>query len=225
MARTTIRMLLAITILAAFPAGGDTWAKKVKGKREPVYPITAEMTVPAGLEIRVLPVKVETRSLERLAQRREDSVEEARIADWLRAVSIEILGERGFEALVVDPAAAPPGTESLVDLADRFVRGRLAPGASLDRLAEVCDGSPDRGVMFLHLEVKLATKGYWDAWSGGLKVGMSSSDLRGAIRDCETGETLWRGELYVRTVPRVGDARFERAVAGMYDNLVRGEDR
>ena len=79
-------------------------------------------------------------------------------------------------------------------------------------------------VLVQYLEVNLGPKGYWNSMSGAMGVGMSNSDLRGVLLDSDSGQELWRGELYYRDVPRVASDKWERFVSGMYTTLTIEED-
>ena len=57
-----------------------------------------------------------------------------------------------------------------------------------------------------------------------MAVGMSNSDLRGALLDRRTGDVLWRGEMYIRDVPDTENQRFEAAIRGMFQNLTMTEE-
>ena len=219
------RVLACVFVAAAVLSTGVAEAKKkTKGKREPIYPITGNMVVSAICEILVLPVKVETKLLQERAHARQSLVQEREIAGWLHGISLSSLEQKGFTASSTADSGLISEVERLTELSDQFVRARLGPDASPDLLRPFSSPAGCRAMLFQSIEVELSSKGYYEAFTGGMKVGMSNSNLRGALRDCDSGELLWRGELYIRTVPRVGDDVFEQAVVRMYDNLLRQEE-
>jgi hypothetical protein len=221
--RPGIRTALVLTAVALFltPVLGGK-------KRAPIYPITETMNVDAAYEISVIPPKVAYDSYGPEGSGRKTPCSPDEVSNWVREISVRVLGEKGFHVAEF-PVGSPRAAEGSVaqrisSLADQYVRTRRTPEAPTALLNEISDQPGPGAVLVLYFEVKTAPKGYWNAWDGSMGVGMSNSDLRGALLDSRTGELLWRGEMYIRDVPDTENQRFETAISGVFTNLTRTEE-
>lgn len=186
------------------------------GKKAPVYPVTASMAVGGERTVTALPIKVDVSSYSSRSKSLKDDSRE--LSRWILETSTRSLGAL-LPTVPLDAAEATPGVDAVVEVADQFVGGRLGPKADVAMLQGLPCGGASGAALVQHLQLNLDRRGFWNSQTGTLGVGMSNLDLRGALLDCHTGEVLWRGELYVRDIPRVGEKKFEEYVAHMFDNL------
>jgi hypothetical protein len=186
------------------------------GKKVPVYPVTASMAVDGNRTVTALPIKVDVSSYSNRSKSLKDDSRE--LSRWIYQTSTRSLGAL-LPTVPLDAAETAPQIDAIVAVADQFVGGRLGPSADTTLLHHLPCKSGSSAALVQHLQLNLDRRGFWNSQTGGLGVGMSNLDLRGALLDCHTGEVLWRGELYVRDIPRVGEKKFEEYVAHMFDNL------
>lgn len=218
-------LLTALALIALALVVPSTLAGK---KKAPIYPITETMSVDGTYQISVVPPKVAYDSYGTPGRVRKTPCSPEEISAWVGDISVRALSEMGFRVSEYG-AEDPRFTEGSVawrisSLADQYVRTRRPPEASNALLREIGDRADTGAVLVLYFEVKTAPKGSWNAWDGSMKVGMSNSDLRGALLDSQTGDLLWRGEMYIRDVPDTESQRFETAIAGIFTNLTRKEE-
>ena len=212
------KRLAGLGLLIAIVVTGPVLAKK---KRTPIYPITEVMTVAGSTRITVLPPKVSFENYP--GNSRTMASDSLEVSDWIQSITIDTLRERGFDVAEVGRSEYVDSTAAgLVAVADQFIRSRRGPDADTALLRGFGRNSPESAVLIQYLEIMLAGKGAWNSWTGALSVGMSNSDLRGVLLDCESGEVLWRGELYIRDLPNPNNTSFAAATAGMFDNLENG---
>jgi len=212
------KRLAGLGLLLAIVATGPVLAKK---KRTPIYPITEVMTVAGSPRITVLPPKI---SFENYPGNSRTMASDALdVSRWIQSIAIDTLNQKGFDVTKAGELEEGDSTGAgLVAVADQFVRSRRGPDADAALLRDLVRNSPGSAVLIQYLEIMLAGKGAWNSWTGALSVGMSNSDLRGVLLDCESGEVLWRGELYIRDLPSPNNTRFAAATVGMFDNLENG---
>lgn len=222
---TRLGLRTALALIALALVVPSTLAGK---KKAPIYPITETMSVDGAYQISVIPPKVAYDSYAASGSARKTPCSPEEVSAWVGDISVRTLDEMGFRV-------SQHGTEGLrftegsvarriSSLADQYVRTRRPPEASNALLREIGDQAGPGAVLVLYFEVKTAPKGSWNAWDGSMKVGMSNSDLRGALLDSRTGELLWRGEMYIRDLPDTENRRFETAIAGIFTNLTRKEE-
>lgn len=211
-------MLLAGALAASSQAKGNK-------KLAPVYPIKDTMSIDEGLPILVLPPKVTRDSFRVGRQVRVAYINELSVTRWVHRIALGTLRRTGFLSSEHGASNTDEGhsAEKLIQLSDRLVRQRVPRNDLLSLLGGLNHEAVNLGVLVQHLHIKVAPKGSWNPRTGALAVGMSNSDLRGVILDRKTGEILWKGEMYIRMIPEVGNKRFENAVAGIFKNLTRRE--
>ncbi len=218
--RAAIQRLLTTVAIAVIASAMPALARK---KLAPVYPVTETMRIDRELPILVAPPEIAVRSYKVGRKERQVDVPIAAIAQWIRRTEIDALRERGFSLSGENPWA----DEALADLvgaSERLVRRTVATEDGAAVLRDACEGRENTAILAQHLRIKTAPRGTWDPVSGQSTLDMSNSNLRGVLFDCQSYKRLWEGEMYIRTLPRVGNTDFEAAVNGIFANLKKEED-
>jgi hypothetical protein len=145
-------------------------------------------------------------------------------ATWLTVVTREELTRRGLR---VDSGASNAGAHA----AARCVRTNLDAAEIQDLVHPVCLSRRAGAVLCQHMAVKPGSEAGWGAKPLGLGVrfvpmaGTSSVYFRAVIRDCQSAEERWRGEVYYRGTPDVENKEFEESIRGVFRTLSFKETR
>jgi hypothetical protein len=204
---------LALIGVALSAEAGVASAKEPR----PIYPVIEERSVGAEMRIQVPPAKVsfEIDQARRKPPKRLSS--ESEVSDWIRRIASSTLLRKGIAVAEAD--ADELLAAGFTELSDELLRPRPASKEALDLLRRLGDGDVAAAALVHHLKVEIGPEGRYDSFGGRIELELRSSTLRGALIRCSSGEVLWRGEMFIRSVPSVEDSNFESAITGLYDGL------
>jgi hypothetical protein len=216
----------ALTIFGVLLCSSCSTAPKIISLEKQNY------TVNAMTQIKVVFPKVTFEKLEDIEEVPAGLTDSQEIAQWVSGLTLQEMRHKGLGAdtLPIDERnASGLNKKNLTFFADDLVR--MNPSEeSLKVFHEACKAEDNVSMAFHYLRVKLGKDRYWVvngvpliAWNAVPQVPMSNSTLRAVLRRCPDGDVLWRNEVFLRDIPAVGEASFERAVGHLYQNLSKEE--
>ena len=183
-------------------------------------PETKNYFIAPDMGVIILKPKVTFELLENEKTCNSEGVKIEEIGQLLLDISEEKIHSIGLHSSALPEVsnANKNGTKTVKEsifAADRLVRFKLNE-ADLNKLRSVCGMGSKKAVLIQYLRVKVDNEKAW------LILGLletSSSYLRAVIRDCQSGEVLWKNEAFIRKNPNMERGIFEDAIRTMYDNL------
>lgn len=158
------------------------------------------------------------------------------LAARIQGIAEEEIGRKGLSIRVAEEGVAGVGPKESTadhnaDLCKKLVLSNIDPSKARDLAQRVCAGNTNSAVLAHTLRVKIGQErsadlvGLPPLYLGVVqRVGMCSSYLRVAIRDCATGKILWANSVLFRDLPRMENPDFECAVRQLYGKLsTKGE--
>ncbi len=142
------------------------------------------------------------------------------LREQLRAAGANALGSAGARAptasgLPPDSAAARLAGE-VASAAGDLLRG-FPPEEARARLRRLGEAAGCDAVLVQTCQVKLGPGGAWNPINGAMVSAQNSARLRAALIVPPTGEVLWRGEVFLRTLPQ--GHRLDEAVRSLFASL------
>ena len=116
----------------------------------------------------------------------------------------ETVSQKGFKVIHQTDMAGGQQTElgqvlsSLNNLANKLTKRRKPKRHILDTLHALHDHTGAEGLLVHVFRVKVGSGGTWDPNSGAITPGSSTSHIIACLIDIETGEVMWRNEVFVR---------------------------
>lgn len=158
------------------------------------------------------------------------------IAEWIHGIAEEEIGRKGFPLRFVGEGMAEVDqrentTDNREYLCKKLVLSNVNPSTARDLIQDLCGESTNSAVLAHTLRVKIGQErsmelvGLPPLYLGVVqRVGMCSSYLRVAVRDCATGKILWANSVLFRDLPRMENPDFENAIRQLYSKIsTKGE--
>lgn len=158
------------------------------------------------------------------------------IEEWIHGIAEEEIGRKGLSLHFAKKGLAEVGqqentTDNNEYLCKKLVLSNIKPSTARDLMQDLCGESTNSAVLAHTLRVKIGQERSTDLvglpplYLGVVqRVGMCSSYLRVAIRDCATGKILWANSVLFRDLPRMENPDFENAIRQLYSELsTKGE--
>ena len=118
---------------------------------------------------------------------------------FLRSSGFKTFDENGLR-----PDQKKALDESLKSLGiqiDEWVRRSKGKQLPVSFVRQLCSETNAQAVLFNLLKVKLGEGAFWDPNSGMIAPGANTSQIVAFLVDVETGDIVWRNELFLRDKP------------------------
>lgn len=205
----TFAGIIAVSSLASLRAGAQE-------KQAPPNPPQATTMVI------VLPPQVVTERLSENSSARNQGNESFETA--LRNAANAEISRHQYSMVAAESLQNPDAIvwlKQLEPLTSRLARGAINDDAQLI-LAHFKTLPQDYLILVQFMKIKSAPGASYDAWSGAITSGMSSTLLQAALISTRTGQVSWKNEVLVRKLFPATDPRFAKSIETLYQTFSTG---
>jgi hypothetical protein len=165
----------------------------------------------AAVAVLVLPPTLSYEALHNEAPLSATPFGAAAVAADVKAVAI-----RSAQASSLELA---PDADAGADGLSAALLRRQIPEDAKSALAKLADSDERAAVLATVLRVKVGPGGSWNSYTGAITSGMSQTRLQAALVHCRSARVLWKNEVLLREIPRVGDKDYAKALAALFAGL------